>query len=67
MAIAATRSVLLEMFVSMEPRVERMVESMHQAKYRRDPTISWRQVLSGAESSGEESMGVVNCGWLEPY
>ena len=55
------------MFVSMEPRVARMVESMYWAKYRRDPKISWRRVLSGAESRGEESMGVVNCGWLEPY
>ena len=38
-----------EMFVLMKPRVARVVESMHQAKYRRDPTISWRRVLSGAE------------------
>ena len=66
-AIAATRSVPLAMFVPLEPRVARMVESMHRAKYRRDPTISWRQVLSGAESGGEESMGVVNLGWLDPY
>ena len=40
---------------------------MHRAKYRRDPTISWRQVLSGAESGGDELIGVINCGWLEPY
>ena len=55
------------MFVPMDPRVARMVESMHQANYRRDPTISWRRVLSGADSGGGESIGVVNCGWLEPY
>ena len=55
------------MFVPIEPRVARMVESIHWAKYRRYPTISWRRVLSGEESSGEELMGVVNCGWLEPY
>ena len=55
------------MFDPMELRVARMVESMHQAKYRRYPTISWRRVLSGAESGGDESIGVVNCGWLEPY
>ena len=66
-AIAATRSVLSAMFVPMEPRVDRMVESMHQAKYRRDPTISWRRVLLGADSGGNESIGVVNCGWLEPH
>ena len=58
------RSVLSAMFVPMEPRVARTVESMHRAKYRRDPTISWIRVLLGAESSGEESMGVVNCGWI---
>ena len=66
-AIAETRSVPLAMFVPMELRVARMVESMHQAKYRRDPTISWRRVFSGAESGGDELIGVVNCGWLEPY
>ena len=55
------------MFVPMEPRVARMVESMHWAKYRRDPMISWRRVLSGADSGGNESIGVVNYGWLEPY
>ena len=48
------------MFVLMEPRVARMVELMQQAKYIRDPTISWGRVLSGAESSEEDSMGVVN-------
>ena len=57
----------MAMFVPMEPRVARMVESMHWAKYRRDPTIYWRQVFLVAESNGEESMGVVNYGWLEPY
>ena len=61
-AIAATSSVLSTMFVPMEPRVARMVESMHQARYRRDPTISWKLVLSSAESGGDESIGVVNCG-----
>ena len=61
------RSVPSAMFVTTEPRVARMVELMHRAKYRRDPTISFRQVLSGAENSREESMGVVNYGWLEPY
>ena len=55
------------MFVPMEPRVARMVESMHREKYRRDPTIYWRRVLLGADSGGDESIGVVNCGWLEPY
>ena len=43
------------MVVSMELRVARMVESMQWEKYRRDPTIYWRQVLSCAESSGEAS------------
>ena len=66
-AIAATRSVPSVMFVQMELRVARMVESMHRAKYRRDLTISWRQVLLGAESGGEKSMGVVNWGWLKQY
>ena len=51
----------------MEPRVVRMVEPMHRAKYRRDPTISCIWVLSSAESGGDESIGVVNCGWIEPY
>ena len=55
------------MFVPMDPRVARMVDSMHRAKYRRDPMISWRRVLSGAESGGDESIGVVKCGWLDPY
>ena len=54
------RSVPLAMFVLMELRVARMVESMQQGKYRRDPTISWRRVLLGADSSREELMGVVN-------
>ena len=51
----------------MEPRVARVVESMHWENYRRDPTISWMRVLSGAESGSNESIGVVNCGWIEPY
>ena len=55
------------MFVPMDPRVARMVELMQREKYRMDPTISWRRVLSGEESIREELMGVVNCGWLEPY
>ena len=55
------------MFVPMDPRVARMVELMHRANYRRNPTISWRRVLSGAESNREESMGVVNCVCLKPY
>ena len=55
------------MFVPMEPRVARMVESMHWEKYRRDPTISWRRVLPGADSGGDELMSVVNCVWIEPY
>ena len=65
--ISETRSVLSAMFVLVEPRVERMVESLHRVKYRRDPTISWRRVLSGADSGGDESIGVVNCGLIEPY
>ena len=44
-----------------------MVESMQQANYRRGPTISWRRVLSGADSGGDWSSGVVHCGWLDPY
>ena len=59
-AIAATSSVPSDMFVPMEPKVARMVELMHQAKYRRDPMISWRRVLLGAESGEDESMGGVN-------
>ena len=55
------------MFVLMEPRVARIVESMHWAKYRRGPKISLRRIFLGAESGGEESIGVVNCGWLKPY
>ena len=55
------------MFVPMEPRVARMVELMHRSKYRRDLTISWRRVLSGADSGGDELIGVVNCDWLDPY
>ena len=51
---------MLEIFVPMEPRVARMVESMHQEKYRSDPKISWRRVLSGAESSNDKSMGEVS-------
>ena len=66
-AIAETRSVPSAMFVPMEPRVARMVESMHRAKYRRDPTIYWSRVFLGVESGGDESIGVVNCGWIEPY
>ena len=60
-AIEATLSVPSAMFIPMEPRMARMVELMHRAKYRRDPTIYWRQVLSGADSGGDESIGVVNC------
>ena len=48
------------MFGPMEPRVARMVVLMQQGKYRRDPTISWRRVLLGAEVSGEESIYEVN-------
>ena len=66
-AIAATCYVPSAMFVPMEPRVARMVESMHRAKYRREPTISLSQVLSGADSGGDWSSGVVICGWLELY
>ena len=55
------------MCVPMDLRVAWMVELMHQEKYRRDPTISWRQAFLGAESGGYESMGVVNWGWLESY
>ena len=66
-AIAATRSVPSAMFVPIEPRVARMVDSMHREKYRRDPTMSWRRVLAGADSGGNWSSGVVSCGWLESY
>ena len=55
------------MSIPMDPRVARMVELMYQEKYRRDPMISWRRVLSGMEIGREELMGVVNWGLLEPY
>ena len=48
------------MVVPIEPRVVRMVESMQWETYSRDPTINWTQVLSGAESGREASIGDVN-------
>ena len=44
-----------------------MVESMQLIKVQKGADDFLEAGLSGAENGGDESIGVVNCGWLETY
>ena len=61
------RSVPSAIFFLMDLSVARMVESMQLVKVQKGAHDILEAGLLGAESGGEESIGVVNCGWLEPY